>query len=48
MHHHLRSHGLLKFVDGSYPCSSQFVIDDDGSFSASSSSAYERWLIRAR
>ncbi|PRQ42768.1 putative tubby-like domain, gag-polypeptide of LTR copia-type [Rosa chinensis] len=29
MQHHLRGHGLLKFVDGSYPCPPQFPTDQD-------------------
>ncbi|PRQ29319.1 putative gag-polypeptide of LTR copia-type [Rosa chinensis] len=44
MQHHLRGHGLLKFVDGSYPCPSHFPIEDDGSLSSDNSGPYERWL----
>ncbi|KAL6123882.1 hypothetical protein ACLB2K_076399 [Fragaria x ananassa] len=43
--HHLRSHGLLIFVDGSYPCPSPFPFpfEDDGT-SSDNSGLYERWL----
>ncbi|PRQ40525.1 putative RNA-directed DNA polymerase [Rosa chinensis] len=44
MQHYLRGHGLLKFVDDSYPCPSKSVIGNDGLLSISNSNAYERWL----
>ncbi|KAM5582564.1 hypothetical protein ABKV19_002803 [Rosa sericea] len=37
MQHYLRGHGLLKFVDGSYPCPPQFQ-------SADNTGADEKWL----
>ncbi|KAL6190326.1 hypothetical protein ACLB2K_036724 [Fragaria x ananassa] len=43
MQHYLRGRGLLKFVDGSYPCP-QFQIADDGTLSHDNTEAYEKWL----
>ncbi|PRQ49208.1 putative RNA-directed DNA polymerase [Rosa chinensis] len=43
MQHHLRGHGLLKFVDGSHPCPSQFLVEDDGSLT-NNSAAREKWM----
>ena len=39
MRHCLRGHGLLKFVDGSYPCPSQFQEIDNHD-----TDPYEFWL----
>ncbi|KAM5557180.1 hypothetical protein ABKV19_024524 [Rosa sericea] len=44
MQHHLRGHGLLKFVDGSHPCPPQFLIGNDGSLTTDNTRAYEKWL----
>lgn len=44
MQHHLRGHGLLKFVDGSYPCPSQLNFKDDGIVCSDDPRLYERWL----
>lgn len=38
----LRGHGLLRFVDGTLPCPSQYTISEDGSLSPSED--YEAWL----
>ncbi|XP_040374246.1 uncharacterized protein LOC112197330 isoform X1 [Rosa chinensis] len=43
MQHHLRGHGLLKFVDGSHPCPPQFLVADDGSLK-NNSVAREKWM----
>ncbi|KAL6123581.1 hypothetical protein ACLB2K_076102 [Fragaria x ananassa] len=37
MHHHLRGHGLLKFVDGSHPCPPPFSVTTDGKHLANTS-----------
>ncbi|KAM5576988.1 hypothetical protein ABKV19_007701 [Rosa sericea] len=44
MQHHLRGHGLLKFVDGSYPCPPQFPTGTNGSLTHDLSGAHEKWL----
>ncbi|PRQ18256.1 putative gag-polypeptide of LTR copia-type [Rosa chinensis] len=40
----LRGHGLLKFVDGTVSCPSQYTISDDGSLTSTPSEDYEDWL----
>ncbi|XP_062009327.1 uncharacterized protein LOC133725928 [Rosa rugosa] len=44
MRHYLRGHGLLKFVDGSYHCPSQFQRADYDSLSIDNTGAFEKWL----
>ncbi|KAM5588569.1 hypothetical protein ABKV19_006834 [Rosa sericea] len=40
----LRGHGLLKFVDGSHSCPSQFSISDDGHLTPNPSEDLDEWL----
>ncbi|XP_040375361.1 uncharacterized protein LOC112202138 [Rosa chinensis] len=44
MQHYLRGHGLLKFVDGSYPCPPQCQKADYDSPSVNNTGACEKWL----
>lgn len=42
MHSLLKGHGLLRYVDGTLPCPSQYVISEDGCLSPSDE--YDAWL----
>ncbi|PRQ50702.1 putative RNA-directed DNA polymerase [Rosa chinensis] len=42
----LRGHGLLKFVDGTHPCPSQYSMSDDGHLSQNSPKEYEDWVAQ--